>query len=125
MGVINAPLYVFKRVIAKEREMALESFKKQSWEEFVIAGSIEDVVDTGELIELTPSLVIAEDKEGTDVSNAVLDQLTLTKDDALHYLKIRCKDGAEGKSPYKITFRVDTDQGNRYEIDVVMKVKET
>lgn len=104
--------------------MAIESFAKQSWEEFVVAGSIEDVVASGELIDLSPSLVIAEDKEGVDVSTTVLDQLTKTKDDTLHYLKIRCKAGAEASSPYKITFRVDTDQGNRYEIDVKMKVKE-
>jgi len=103
--------------------MALESFTKQSWEEFVIAGSLENVIATGEAIDLGSSSVAAVDKNGDDVSTTVLDQGTLIDDG--YYLKIRCRAGDESLSPYKITFKIPTDAGNKWEIDVKMKIKET
>ena len=107
----------------------MESFKKQNYEEFLVAGDCVDVLDTGEELILAGSEVIAYDSEGTVVSGDVLIAPTMALGDSPdggtnNMLQIRCKDGLEANSPYKITFRMITDQGNRWEVDVRMKIKE-
>lgn len=112
--------------------MAVEKFTKQSWEEFVIAGSIEDVIDTGELIDLDNSDIKAWqwDDLDTELTTSIIEIATKAKDDTNHYLKVRIKGGDEDAGTtnlglYKITFYIATDQDNKYEIDVKMKIKET
>jgi len=105
--------------------MALEKFKKQPWEEFVIAGSIEEVVDTGELIDIPNCDVTAVDmSDDSDSTADVIDSPTIEKDDTLHYLKVRVKGGVDLED-HKITFKIATQDNNQYEIDVIMKVRET
>jgi len=107
--------------------MAVESFTKQNWEEWVIAGSIEDVVDTGETIDLASSDIKAWSYSdlATEVTSDVIEIATKAKDDVLHYLKVRVKGGTTTLTPYKITFYIVTSLANKYEIDVKMKIKET
>lgn len=106
--------------------MAVESFTKQPYEEWVIAGSIEDVVDTGETITLGSCDVKAwqwDDLTQEETTN-VIEIATLSKDDTLHYLKVRVKGGTTAIATYKITFYIVTSLSNKYEIDVKMKIKE-
>jgi len=112
--------------------MAIESFRKQSWEEWVIAGSIEDVVDAGETIDLANSTIKAWqwDDLVTEVTTTVVEILTKAKDDVKHYLKVRVKGGSAiagtaNPGVYKITFYIITSLLNKYEIDVKMKIWET
>ena len=107
----------------------MDMFTKQSYEEFYVAGDFSedkdgnDLLASGETIVLGSSVVAAEDEDGTDVSSIVLDQLTKTVSGS--QLKILCKAGAAASSPYKITFRIVTSLGNKYEIDVRMVIEET
>jgi hypothetical protein len=109
--------------------MALESFSKQSYEEFYIGGDYIDVLESGEELNLTNCTVVAEDAAGDDATATVLDAGTMALDDSEdggtnNVLKIRCRAGAEANSPYKITFKAETTLVNKWEIDVKMKVKE-
>jgi hypothetical protein len=109
--------------------MALESFEKQNYEEFFIGGDYVDVLESGEALSLAPSTVIAEDKDGNDVTSTVLEASTKALDDSEdggtnNVLKIRCRAGVEASSPYKITFKGETTLANKWEIDVKMKIKE-
>jgi len=105
--------------------MALEKFTKQPWEEFVIAGSIEKVVDEGELIDLPNCAVTAVDtSDDSDSTSEVINTPTIEKDDTNHYLKVQVIGGAH-QEDHKITFKIATDANNQYEIDVLMKVRET
>ena len=109
--------------------MALESFSKQSYEEFFIGGDFVDVLESGEELSLSPCTVIAIDAAAADVSITVLDIATKALDNSAdggtnNVLKVRCRAGAEANSPYKYTFKGETTLGNKWEIDVKMKVKE-
>ncbi len=108
----------------------LKSISKQSYEEFFIAGSILNVQGATEVIVVGSSTVAAEDKEGTDVSTTFLEQATITTDDdpegsyATNMLSIRVRAGDEDGSPYKVTFYMMTDEGNKWEVDLEVKIEE-
>lgn len=103
--------------------MALESFTKQPYEEFMIAGDFSKVLEDTETITLATSTVTAVNKStGDDTSSAVLDASTKEVDGS--QLRCRCKAGLTGEQ-HKITFRAVTSEENKWEIDVIMKVKET
>ena len=113
--------------------MALEFFEKQNYEEFFVAGDFVDVITTtGEKLVLATSSVVAVDREGTDVTNTVLEtatkKLDTSPDSASGFtdnmLAIRCKAGVQASSPYKITFYGVTTEDNKWEIDINMKIKE-
>jgi hypothetical protein len=117
--------------------MAVEKFTKQSWEKWVIAGSIEDSRDDGETIDLASSNVKAwhwdDTEETVEKTSEVLQIASKNKDDAAGYLKIRVQAGDEDETfgessanpgTYKLTFYIITDQGNQYEVDVKMVIKE-
>ena len=102
----------------------MESFQKQSGEAFVVAGNFASVLNTGESINLTNSLVTAVVKKtGVDATTEVIETGTKTVDNAL--LKAQVKGGTSGVA-YKITFFAETDATppNKWEIDVQMKVKD-
>ena len=103
---------------------SLQTFTKQNYEQFYIAGDISDFVESGEAISLTESSVVAEDKDSVDVSSVVLEQATKSLFNNDLYLRIRCREGAEAVSPYKITFRIKTTLDNRWEIDARMLITE-
>lgn len=98
------------------------SFTKQPYEAFGIDGDFVNVLETGETLILGSSSVTAQDKDGNDMTNTVLDQSTIAVDGTK--LKIRCQAGIPAESPYKITFRTVTSLDNQFEVDVNMKVKE-
>lgn len=136
LWVLAKPTYIFYREEQKifergvlvrvfvhgGREGAMESFGKQPYEAFVIAGDYKDVLESTESLILGSSAVSAMDKDGVDASADVLVDATKTVDGPL--LKMRCKAGTMAKQPYKITFRTVTDQNNKWEIDVRMRIKE-
>jgi hypothetical protein len=103
--------------------MALESFTKQPYEEFMIAGDFTQVLESTETIVVGTSTVTATDKStGEDTSATVLDASTKEVDGT--QLRCRCRAGLTGEQ-HKITFRAVTSEENKWEIDVIMKVKET
>ena len=107
----------------------MASFTKQGYEEFFIAGSIKNVINDTETVDAASSSVVAEDSDGTDVTSTVLDDATKVAADhpdggTNNILKIRCQAGSESNSPYKITFYIVTDESNKWEVDVTMKIKE-
>ncbi|MBE9571689.1 MAG: hypothetical protein IMF11_13760, partial [Proteobacteria bacterium] len=99
-----------------------DTIKKQSYEEFTIAGDFVDQAEPGENAVLLGSEVLAEDKDNNDVGTTLLDQATKAVDGT--QLRIKVKAGAEAASPYKITFRIVTSSGNKWEIDASCRVKE-
>ena len=103
--------------------MALETFTKQPYEAFGISADLVNVLETGETIVAGSSTVTAVDKDGNPATSEVLNTGSKAVDGSK--LVIQCQDGTEDKSPYKITFRMVTDSGNQYEVDVKMKIKET
>ena len=107
----------FKRV---EHMKKIENYTKQPWEEERIAGEFTDDLDDGETI--SSSTVSAVDKDDNDVSTTVLDQATKTIDGG--YVKIFAKGGSEAASPYVITFRATTSDGQKLEVDVRMRIEE-
>ena len=102
--------------------MALEKITKQGWESFPVAGDFTKVAEAGELAVLVGSSVLAEDKDGTDVTTTVTDQTSLAVDGT--QLRIQIKAGTEAASPYKITFRMLTSIDNKYEVDFNLAIKE-
>lgn len=100
----------------------MDKFEKQEYEEFVIAGEYEDVMTTGETITDGTSTVTAIDKDGNDVSSTILEQSTKTVDGT--QLQMRCKAGTYAASPYQITFKAVMSTLNKWEVDVIMWVKE-
>jgi len=111
--------------------VALEKVTKQNYEAFFIAGSILNNQEADEVVELASSSVTAEDKDGTDKSTEILVQASkkLADDPNGSYsdnaLAIQCKAGIEGESMYKVTFYMETNKGNKWEVDMNIKVKET
>lgn len=100
----------------------MDTLTKQIWEEFIIAGDFIDQAGTGEQAVLIGSEVLAEDKDGANVETTLLDQTTKAVDGTQLQIKLRA--GTEGASPYKVTWRILTSLGNRWEIDAKIKIKE-
>lgn len=98
-----------------------EIFEKQPWEEFSIWGDFINNAATGETAKLSSSSVIAEDKDGIDVSITVLDQAAIAVSGT--QLKVKVRAGTANVSPYKITFKIGTSLENQWEVDVMMKIK--
>lgn len=102
--------------------MGLESFEKQPWEEFTIAGDFTNFVLSGEEAQLTGSSVAAEDCDGVDATDDVLYASGMAVDGTK--LTVKVKAGVEAKSPYKITFKINTTENRKFEVDVHMHIKE-
>lgn len=107
----------------------MDEFEKQSRESFPIYGSIINVQEATETVDLASSTVIAMDKDGKDAGE-VINQSTkaLANDPDGSYsdnmLGIKVRDGSQSRSPYYITFIMVTSAANKYEVDVKMKIKE-
>jgi hypothetical protein len=105
--------------------------RKQSFERYYIAGSIIGVQqDPAEKIVLGSSIVSAIDNAGDDASTVILNQASkrLDSDPKAEYtsnmLSIQVIDGDPEKSPYQVTFRMETNYGNRFEADMRVGVNE-
>lgn len=123
----------------------METISKQTWEQFTIWGNFakpgEDMVglDTDENLDATKisnppnapddggepatyfNHTIALDRNGNDATSEFLDPDTLTIDG--QRLGVRIIEGDEAKSPYKVTFRGVSETGERFEIDLKVKIK--
>jgi len=99
----------------------VKNFFKQPWESFVPYGDFEDVLESGETIDTNNSTVTAKDKDG----NAVTDILSGSPYvvDVYKYCQ-RVVSGDPDLDPYLITFRIQTNLNNKWEVDVKMKVGE-
>ena len=100
----------------------METIRKQAYEEFTIAGDFVDQAEPGEEAVLLGSEVFAEDKEGNNVGTTLLDQTTKAVSGT--QLRVKLRAGEEASSPYKVTFKIVTDLGNKWEIDVSCRLKE-
>jgi len=103
--------------------------EKQSYEEFVIAANFSKNMDIvgGEDLVLGSCAVSAEDKDGEDATSVVTDQgsIAIGIGTEQGYLKCLIKGGTVDDTPYKITFRCVTTSSEKWEKDVILKIKET
>ncbi len=99
--------------------MALVYFTKQPYEEFPISVDFSENMATDETV-LTQTIT-AMDKDGV---NASADVLSTQENDGAFEALVQVVAGTEALSPYKVTFRVLTSEGNKWEHDVNMKIKE-
>lgn len=111
-----------------------EEFSKQSWETYLIGADNSKVLEEGEYVVLNTSTIVAEDKDGTDASDDILDNTDKAVETASindvdvtpvtnGMLVTRIQAGVEALSKYKITFKAITSNGNQYETDVLMVIK--
>jgi hypothetical protein len=105
--------------------------EKQPYEEFFIAGSILKVQTATETVVVGNSNVSAVDKDNADVSSTFLDDATKVVgndpdgDYTNNILSIRVRAGEVALSPYKVTFQMETTEGNKWEVDRMVDVIET
>lgn len=107
----------------------MDEFEKQSREVFPIYGSIINVQESTETVDLASSVVTAMDKDGKDAGEVVSQATKVLADDpdgsyTDNMLGIKVQNGEQSKSPYYITFLMLTSAANKYEVDVKMKIKE-
>jgi hypothetical protein len=110
---------------------------KQPSESYLLGADFSQVLEEGEYILVGTSEVTAVDNDGNDSTDDVLDNDdmavdTADEDDLLSgttpitngMLVTRILGGDEDLSKYKITFLVQTSNGNTYEKDVLMRIKD-
>ena len=103
--------------------MIVPEIKKQPFEQFFLGAEFANVIDTDvEAIVLGTATIVAVDSAGNpdttvlDISSKAIESLTI--------LKVRVTAGTEALSPYKFTFKIITDQNNKWEKDITMIVEE-
>ena len=112
------------------REVVIQSFTKQIYEKFPIAGDFSNVMERGETIVLTgdPGDDVSEvsvlDADGVDATASIIVTSSLEADDTNHYLICKVQGGEVAKSPYTITMQAVTSEENYWELDFKMYVKE-
>lgn len=102
----------------------MDKFTKQSYESFTVAANFSNNMASDETI--TSQTVVAIDSNGLDSSTIVLEQASVSNDGSFKVL-VLVKDGTQvlsGKDGYKITFKAVTSIGHKWELDIMMKVKE-
>jgi len=110
--------------------MAIPTETKQPWESWFIWGSILNVQESTESITLVGSTVLAMDKDGKDAQGVIVDLSTMTlgSDPTSSYsdnmLGVRLQGGDPDKSPYMVTFKMNTTLANKYESEMKITVKE-
>lgn len=104
--------------------MALTKTTKQSYESYFVFGNFAAVFEVGETI--TDHTVLAFDSTGADATDVVISAGSelVGEGDDVGKLFVRIKDGEEANSPYKLTFRIVTSTGNKWEVDGNIVVKE-
>ena len=94
--------------------------QKSSWESIIVVGDFSKNWVTGDTIDLAQSLVKATDKHGDDVSDGMISD----KASSGSQLQARVSGGGPGGSPYNIHFLCMTTQGNKWEVDMTVTVKD-
>jgi len=101
----------------------LEEFSKQPYEEYAIGVEFSAVVDTDEeSVLLSSSSVTCVDASGEEDTSVYISGSFDVQTDTI--LRVRIKDGAESNSPYKFTFKCVTSEGNKWEKDIQMNVRD-
>lgn len=97
----------------------MDRTEKQPYEEFTISSNFARNLLSGEtIVSQTVSAVTATGEDAT------ADILESPSNDGASKVLVKIKAGEETKSPYKITFRCVTSLTNKWENDVLLKVKE-
>ena len=110
--------------------MAIPTETKQPWESWFIWGSIINVQEATETVTLAGSQILAMDKDGKDAAGVIVDRSTMVlgSDPTGSYtdnmLGVRLQGGDPDKSPYMVTFKMNTDLSNKYESEMKINVKE-
>lgn len=105
--------------------MSLTKTTKQSYETYMIYGDFSAVIDAEETI-LTHTVTALKDDGVTDATDIVInagDTVVGAGNDYAN-LYVRVKDGVQADSPYKITMKIDTSNGNQWEVDGLLVIKE-
>ena len=102
--------------------MALENFQKQPCERYFVGVDFVKALGSGEEIVLASSTIKAVDVNGADATSVVFESNSAAVSGT--QLLIRVLDGDPSRSAYKLTFCARTNQGNAFEKDIKMKVKE-
>lgn len=100
----------------------MDQFTKQLSEVFFIEADFVQVLRTAEALVLGSCTAVAYTRDGADSTTDVLEAASKAVSESK--LQIRVKAGAAADSPYKITLKAVTDQGNTWEKDIGMTVKE-
>lgn len=111
--------------------MAITKTTKQGWEEYFIAGSIMDVQKDGtERVVLATSVIEAIDNAGDDALATIVEVATKKLDDdpegsyTDNMLSVKCVGGVEALSPYVVTFKMVTTEGQKWETEMKVVIKE-
>ena len=103
--------------------MILGRFTKQPYEEFYWGADFSEVLDTdNESIVLGSSSIVAVDSTGEDDTTVYYSATKVVVNSTI--LAVRVKAGVATLSPYKLTYKIETTAGNKYEKDVLMLVEE-
>jgi len=102
--------------------MGLTKTTKQAFESYFIHADFSAVLEDSETLILGSSSITVLDNTGNDASSIVADQAS--KSVMGPELHIRIKDGDSTLSPYKVTFKVITSTGNKWEVDGAIVIKE-
>ena len=105
--------------------MGLTKTEKQGFERYFVHGDFSAVLDADETLDIgnANTTITAVDNTNVDATATVIDDASKYIDGSSLY--VRVKDGDEAGSPYKITIKVETSKGKRWEVDGLIKVKET
>lgn len=99
----------------------VKPIEKQPYEAFFVHGLFTKVMEETETIDIANSTVVISDKNGT-IDATMVQEPTLVADG--HKLSIRIQGGDPELSPYKVSFRITTSLGNKWEVDAVLEVEE-
>ena len=111
--VVGQPVYNYKEKIMYQFS------EKQPYEEYFVSFNFTRVITPDTVI--TNSTVIAYDEDDNDVTATITDQAQQSNTDTKVYVKVR--GGASGVT-YKITCRIVTSNGERFEMDGELPVIE-
>jgi len=105
--------------------MGLEKTEKQGFERYFVNADFSAVLEADETLDAANenTTITVVDKDNADATATIIDDASKYVDGTSLYVRI--KDGDEEGSPYKITIKVETSKGNRWEVDGLIKIKET
>ena len=104
--------------------MAINQLVKQSRESFSIYGGITNVAADGETISAGTSSVLCTDKNGDSATALLSGSPSVSSSGLRLYQKIAPSQGTEALSPYTISFLMGTTDGNLYEKDAYLYIKD-
>lgn len=106
--------------------MGLGKTEKQSYESYFIHGDFSPMMTSPETISTIASLVVL-DNAGEDATDELIESGSpiIGTDDDVFKVFFRIQNGDSTLSPYKFTVKIETDTGNKWEIDGLIRIKES